>query len=351
MSRITRLALLLLLALPAGCAISRGPRAAAPMPLAPPLYKRDLPGYSVHGISWLGNDRLVFDGRPAGGDSPGGLYLWDLQGAPRRLLERSLGACVTADLIRAHTTGADGKAHRVALRPPDFKPVPLPEPPKIKGPTYFDRYTCTVRPVPARLRNHYWSPLAFDDGYLDFGAEKRAFGRGRSALWLASSLDRYMDTGIRLKRPFMVESVKSIYDGKYLVYESSDAASVIVDWRGSGSFRIWRINVDRRAYPIDVPIGPWTSRGVSFLPVRPGLIVVSREFSGSHLPLGAGAYLRRDGGGVFRLERGFVQEPIIAPNGCRLAYIFKWRLDQDLAAGANRVVVVDVCKEPLPPLG
>lgn len=343
MSRITRLALLLLLALPAGCAISRGPRAAAPMPLAPPLYKRDLPGYSVHGISWLGNDRLVFDGRPAGGDSPGGLYLWDLQGAPRRLLERSLGACVTADLIRAHTTGADGKAHRVALRPPDFKPVPLPEPPKIKGPTYFDRYTCTVRPVPEYLHKRLWRPLEGAEAFLDFGPVHQEIGRLSPILYFDSRLGRSWNTGLALRgRPWLRISLPSS-DKAYLIHRLSVSGSLVKQWRRLGAIEYWTLDSSGLGTEHSLPLGPWFDDDFQIFQVKSGLVIVGNDFDKNHLPRGAGAYLVFENGGHQRLERGLVQGLAASPDGCKLAYSYNYRLDRRLPSLASRLVWIDVC--------
>lgn len=350
MKRIQRWAWLLLLTLPAGCLPHGGPRTAPPLPLSAPFSKQQLAGviYPTE-IYWLGNDRLLFRGfdqaiKPGTGSDKKGLYLWDLKGPARLLLANSQDLCVAGKEVQV---GVEGKVltqlRWLRLRLPDFRPEPLPQPPELGDFWHFDPARCQARVTPEYFRGRHWDPLPDGAGYLDYGLSEDRPRLNQPVYYWDRNLRRRQDTGIRMDLPPSVRLEESKFDNSYLVYPLSRGIIKVRQWERDGSLRIWRIQSDLKSEKIEVPYGPWVGSFFRFLPSRQGLIITNNDFSPGGKPRQAGAYLMASQGKSQQLERGFVQDPVVSSDGCRLAYAYQFRLDADIKDGGKRLVVVDLC--------
>ena len=141
-------------------------------------------------------------------------------------------------------------------------------------------------------------------------------------------------------------AVHAPHDDSYLVFDLNLTLAEAKDWIQSDKRTIWRLDRQRRGQAVALPAGPWVGLGggtISFLPSRPGVLITSKNFSRDMSAGGAGLYLLRPDTSAQRLERGLVQKAAISPNGCRIAYGFRPRLDTGIPEGGPRLVVLDLC--------
>ena len=142
------------------------------------------------------------------------------------------------------------------------------------------------------------------------------------------------------------QAMRAAHDGSYLIYDLNQSPADEQRWIETNNRTIWRLNRQMQGTPLNVPAGPWVGLGsgtISFLPSRPGVLITSNNFARNHEAGGAGLYLLRPGTPTQRLERGLVQEAAVSPDGCRVAYGFKPRLDTGIPEGGPRLVVLDLC--------
>lgn len=350
MKRIQRWAWLLLLTLPAGCLPHGGPRTAPPLPLSAPFSKQQLAGviYPTE-IYWLGNDRLLFRGfdqaiKPGTGSDKKGLYLWDLKGPARLLLANSQDLCVAGKEVQV---GVEGKVltqlRWLRLRLPDFRPEPLPQPPELGDFWHFDPARCQARVTPEYFRGRHWDPLPDGAGYLDYGLSEDRPRLNQPVYYWDLNLRRRQDTGIRMDLPPWTQVRRSEFDDSYLIYSTPANSFVEEYWRKLGKYRIWKLSSGFVGTAVDIPLGKWFTSDMQVFPSNKGLIIATRNAGANRLPREAGAYLVASHGKSHRLERGFLEDPVISSDGCRLAYAYHFRLDADIQDGGTRLVVVDLC--------
>jgi hypothetical protein len=132
----------------------------------------------------------------------------------------------------------------------------------------------------------------------------------------------------------------------YLVYDMHQSHTDKQLWIAANHRRIWRLNGDLQGQPLRIPAGPWVDIGsgtIAFLPVRPGILITSNNFASGGAAGGAGLYLLRPGTPAQRLEQGLVEEASVSPDGCRVTYGFRPRLDTGIPEGGPRLVVLDLC--------
>lgn len=356
MKRLRRFAWLLLLALPAGCVPSSTilravmPRTQPPLPLSAPFSKQQLAGviYPTE-IHWLGNDKLLFRGSDPTkdlmkSDGKKALYLWDLKGPARLLLPRSQSLCVRGNEV---LVGLDDKSATqlrwLRLQRPTYRLERASELSKEEASRILRRSGCFKANIPDYFLGRHWDRLPNGAGYLDYGRSEDRPRLNQPTYYWDPGLKRRHDTGIRLHLPSIVSIEKPAFDKSWLIYPLSLGNAVLDRWGKNKSYRIWRLRPDFNAVPIDVPHGPWVGRNFRFLHSRQGLIITNNDFSRNFVPRQAGAYLLSAQGQSQRLERGFVEDPVVSPDGCRLAYAYQFRLDADIEDGGSKLVAVDLC--------
>ena len=144
-------------------------------------------------------------------------------------------------------------------------------------------------------------------------------------------------------------AVYAHHDDSYLVFDLNLTLAEAKKWIQSNQRTIWRLDHRQRGQAVVLPAGPWVGlRGgtISFLPSRPGVLITSKNFNRDMSAGGAGLYLITPGAPARRLERGLVQEAAVSPDGCRVAYGFRPRLDTGIPEGGPRLVVLDLCQTP-----
>jgi len=344
------------LSLTAGCLAlpRRGPLAGPPLPLQPPLHKRVLQGVVPLGqIAWLDNEQLVFPGIRVGTegdrDKKRALYLWSLQGPARLLLQRADNPCTEGGRIHAwqvqRTPGGPRPLERrpVLLSGPAYNARAAPPP---QGrPMVWDANSCASVPLPALLQGHRWQILSRRDGFLDLGPNDQRPRRQQPVEHIDRALQR-RDTGLRLDLPLPLHVSPTAWDGSYLLYNFNLQPAERRQWQQGNRLTIWRLDAGFRGRALAVPAGPWVALGggtIQFFTSRAGLLITSNNFERGGAPGDAGAYLLAPRGRPLRLERGLVEEPVLSPDGCRLAYAHQLHLAASLLRAQRRLVVVDLC--------
>lgn len=345
--RLSRLPHLGLLLACSGCSLTHAPppEPTPPMPVQAPLRKQVLQGYMPFGsIGWVNNKQVVFSGRPIGQKQRNSLYVWDAKKPAQLLLEHSPGGCISGRTILATQLSEHGRDRRISLEAPNFAIRPLigsQAPAKSK----FDPISCSSITTPRALENRVWKPLRKGTGFLDFGPHEAA-PRNQPVRHLAGDMRTIQDTGIRMEQPLLPQAVHADHDDSYLIFDLHQSPREEENWLETNNRTIWRLDRQMKGAPLNVPAGPWVGVGsgtIAFLPARPGLLITSNNFARHRAAGGAGLYLLPKGGAAQRLERGLVQEAAVSPDGCRVAYGFKPRLDTGIPEGGPRLVVLDLC--------
>jgi hypothetical protein len=315
------------------------------MPVQAPLRKQVLQGYMPFGsIGWVNNEQVVFSGRPVNRIQKDALYVWDQKSKPRLLLSNSPGGCISEGIIWGAQLLEKGKTRYFRLEPPRFtlkSAVRSQAPLKSK----FERVSCTSIATPLALEEHRWTPLLKGQGFLDFGPDDDSTGI-QIVSHIATDLHTHQDTGIRMKQPFLPRAEHATHDGSYLVYDLNQSPTDEQHWLETNNRTIWRLNRQMQGTPLNIPAGPWVGLGsgtISFLPSRPGVLITSNNFARNHEAGGAGLYLLPRDKPPQRLERGLVEDAAVSPDGCRVAYGFRPRLDTGLPEGGPRLVVLNLC--------
>lgn len=339
------------LLLATGCGQPRGaiPQPSPPLPVPPPLRKQVLQGYMpFDSIGWVSNNKVVFSGLPVGSTGRHSLYLWDLKGMPRLLLQNASGSCVRKGNIRASQLLGKGRINLFNLSAPDFTPTQRPpeQPPRVSS---FDPVSCSWIETPQAVRNHTWQALRKGEGFLDFTPDGGQIRSIREVQHLDADARTRQDTGIRMTKPMIPMAVHSSHDGSYLVYDLNQDPADEQRWIEANNRTIWRLDRQLQGHKLSIPAGPWVGIGagtIAFLPARPGVLITSNNFSPSSAPGGAGLYLLHPDASTQRLEQGLVERASVSPDGCRVAYGFRPRLDTGIPEGGPRLVVLDLCTTP-----
>lgn len=336
-----------------GCGLIRAPapQLTPPMPVQAPLRKQVLQGYMPFGsIGWVNNELVMFSGRPVNRSQKDALYVWDQTSKPRLLLSNSPGGCASKQSIRAAQLRSSGEVQMFIFHKPDFNPRILPrtQPPT---PSVFDPWSCSWIASPVSLRGQKWEALRKGDGFLDFSPNSNQHDPTVAVKHLDTDEQIRQGTGIRMKIPMLPMAVHAAHDDSYLVYDLNQSPADEQRWIETNNRTIWRLNRQMQGTPLNVPAGPWVGLGsgtISFLPSRPGVLITSNNFARNHEAGGAGLYLLPRDKPPQRLEGGLVEDAAISPNGCRVAYGFRPRLDTGIPEGGPRLVVLDLCDATTP---
>ena len=154
-----------------------------------------------------------------------------------------------------------------------------------------------------------------------------------------------------MEPPFLPRAVHAAHDDSYLVFDLHQNPAQRERWIKTDERIIWRLDSKLRGTPLRVPAGTWVNPiggDLAFLQAKPGLLITSNNFGRNRQAGGAGLYLLSSSGRAQRLERGLVEDAAVSPDGCRVAYGYRPRLDTGIPEGGPRLVVVDVCSTTTP---
>ncbi len=299
-------------------------------------------------IDWIGNDTVVFAGHPVQTRSQSWLYAWDMKTPPKKLLEGVTSFCVIGDRVGAAIRAPKGRKNlSLWITFPELKMQQrIQQKPTTKA-SYSSRYTCQVHQTPAPLVGHFWKELGGKEGYLDFGPLDGT-SMGHVATRLDNNLTNRQDTGIRIDLPILMHITDWHPQPGYLLYDINLSPEERERWQRTNRLTIWHLDEQHRGHALNVPAGPWvnTQRGdILFLKARDGLVITTRGFAPDGSPGNAGAYLVQADGRYQRLEKGFVSEPALSADGCRLAYAFERYNDHRSQPheGGRILVVTNLC--------
>ena len=347
----TALALILLMMTTTGCALPLrllNTLSSAPTPDTTPYPKTILHGLvPAQRIDWIGNDTLVFIGYPVHTRTQTWLYAWDLKKSPKQLLEGVSNFCINDNSImlgKRDPIAERTKHYRIQL--PSASVEYLGDQKPIEGFSYRSRYNCQSYPTPQPLLRHNWEELKPGDGYLDFGAD--GFKRGYAVTHLDKSLQRRRVTGIKVDVPILTEISSWNPQPGYLLQPMGIGSAKRRDWIKTNGLTAWHLDRDLRGHAIKVPAGPWVNTDggdILILKAHDGLVITTSGFDRDGSPGTAGAYLVQPDGRYQRLETGFVSQPAMSADGCRLAYAFQEYLGHHSRPheGDRILVVVNLC--------
>ena len=160
-------------------------------------------------------------------------------------------------------------------------------------------------------------------GYLDLGLPR---GQGWSLENAPVTFYRRGSSeGVRL--PFGQREIAtirfSVFNSAYLLYGGYiDQAGIDNSWPIGKPQPLWILKPDGNVSQIMMPAGPWNSRGSTmYFLTKKGVFIVSHHFSSVSDAGPGGAYLF-DGAKVGNLVTGQVNAANVAPDGCKVAFVF-----------------------------
>ncbi|MEI7952064.1 MAG: hypothetical protein WCH37_05235 [Synechococcaceae cyanobacterium ELA182] len=349
----TALTLFLLLMTTTGCALPLKLLQAllpAPKPVPdvtpyPKTILRDIvPGQK---IDWIGNDTVVFVGWGVRNQPGSSIYAWDQLNPPQIVRKGAFNFCVNENSIMLSVreqNAQSAKSYRIPF--PSRKTEYLGTKDLTHGFSYFSNYTCESKPVPPPLARHNWEELRPGEGFLDLGVDD--IHHNFKVTYLDASLQNRKDTGIRVDLPILSEITDWHPQPGYLLYDINLSPEERKRWQKTNRLTLWHLDADHQGHVVNVPAGPWVNirRGdILFLKARSGLVITTAGFEQDGSPGTAGAYLVQTDGYYERLETGFVSEPALSADGCKLAYAFEEHLNQHPRPreGGRILVVVNLC--------
>ena len=298
-------------------------------------------------IDWIGNDTVVLAGHPINTRTQSWLYSWDLKSTPKQLLKGVRNFCINGNAVMLSIRDQNEgyvKDYRV---PFPRKAVEYLGRRKItSSPSYASRYTCDNHPIPTALHMHHWEELRPGEGYLDFGGDD--IQRNYKVTYLDANLQRRKDTGIRVDLPILSEITDWRPEPGYLLYDMNISPEARKHWQQTNRLTLWHLDAQHQGHAVNVPAGPWVNPNggdTQFFKARDGLVITTSVLNRNGSPGNAGAYLVQPDGSYERLETGYVSEPTLSPDGCKLAYAFQEHLDQRSLPhqGGRILVAVNLC--------
>ena len=312
-----------------------------------PVHKSGFFAYAATDIYWLDNHRVLFAGRVTGKsevrvlppEMPKGqeaAFVWDLEANTiQRFLTGYRTLCFAEDRLRI-SRERGGERHWFEGWPGEFKALPeVDREMAIGQPEYrWNDLSCTVQKRPESMEGRAWIPLLPEHGYLDWGPrpkgpadegyQVRYHRRGGSVEKLPFS-----DNNSRLP-------LYSEFDDTYYFRTGTPTN----EWKETGCYRIWRMRPNGKTQPECLPFHNVGGAMAPFIePVKRGLVLESNDLRSSTDPGKAGLYLW-DGKGYTRLVTGLTYEEAASPNGCRLAYAYRYNSQEK-----PTLRVLDLCKE------
>ena len=165
---------------------------------------------------------------------------------------------------------------------------------------------------------------------------------------LDANLQRRQDTGIRVDLPILSEITDWRPEPGYLLYDMNISPEARKHWQQTNRLTLWHLDAQHQGHAVNVPAGPWVNPNggdTQFFKARDGLVITTSVLNRNGSPGNAGAYLVQPDGSYERLETGYVSEPALSPDGCKLAYAFQEHLDERSLPhqGGRILVAVNLC--------
>jgi hypothetical protein len=298
-------------------------------------------------IDWIGNDTVVFAGWGVKNQPGTSIYAWDQLNPAQLVFKGASNFCINDNSIMLSAREPNtqsAKSYRIPF--PSRKTEYLGTKELTHGFSYSSDYTCENKPVPLPLKRHNWAELKPGEGFLDFGVDD--VQTNYKVTHLDSSLQHRKDTGIRVDLPFLSEITDWRPQPGYLLYNINLSPEERKRWQQSNRLTLWHLDPHHQGHAVNVPAGPWVNPvggDTLFLKARDGLVITTGGLKKDGSPGNAGAYLVHPDGHYERLETGYVSEPALSADGCRLAYGFQEYLDQRSLPrkGGRILVVVNLC--------
>ncbi|MEI6032106.1 MAG: hypothetical protein WCQ20_13235 [Synechococcaceae cyanobacterium ELA739] len=300
-------------------------------------------------IDWIGNDTVVFAGWGAKNQPDTSIYAWDQLNPPQLVIEDASNFCVNGNSIRRSVREPNtrsAKSYRIRFPSRKIEYLGSRKPPQ--GFSFTSDYTCENEPVPPPLTRHSWKELSPGQGYLDFGSND--IQSNYKVTHLDATLQNRQDTGIRVDLPILGVITAWHPQPGYLLYDINLSPEERKRWQQTNRLTLWHLDEKHQGHAFNVPAGPWVNpKGgdTLFLKTRNGLVITTGGVNRDGSPGNAGAYLVQSDGRYERLETGYVSEPALSADGCRLAYAFQEHLDErSLPRNGGRILVVaNLCRK------
>lgn len=300
-------------------------------------------------IEWLDDQRLVFTGfsHEQLGIS---IFRWDMPNQVERIFENSKRFCF--DRKNLYVIGRDHSKElkRFIISPPQYSSyVPLGNIPADLEPSFFDEKTCTEKKIPKALSGHVWAALNEGHGYLDFGPLQPTGDPIRLTIVGADGESR-TDTSLLLKKPILPSVIYLPHKSTYFIQNINLSPEDRQQWRENGYIHTWMIKDNGSIDTKNIPSGKWVSDGgnIIILSAKDGFVIVSQGFERNGTSETAGAYYIYQDGRSQQLISGFVDNPRISPDGCKLAFAFQKNFDLEtngrVAINPSRkLIIINLC--------
>ncbi len=301
-------------------------------------------------IEWLDNDRIVFTGYSREHHEGTSVFRWNIPSQVERILGGVRRICFDGENLYALAKADTNELKRFLIAPPNFSTASVLEKSSANSkPVFFDNLLCMERSTPKILLGRVWKSLDRKHGYFDFGQLQPTGEPIRVALVSEDGISR-RDTNLILVNPILPNVVYVPHKGAYFVHNLNLTQKERQQWSDRGYLDAWFIKHDGEVETIKVPAGDWVSNEgtILILPLQKGFIIVAQGFERNGEPGSAGAYLVHVDGHNERLLSGFVVNPRVSPNGCRLAFAFQPRFDRENREGemitsSRKLLIKNIC--------
>ncbi|MEF8754991.1 MAG: hypothetical protein V5B60_13815 [Accumulibacter sp.] len=301
-------------------------------------------------LEWLDDKRIIFTANTQRGSRANSLYRWDIPDAVTMIATATRKICFDGKILYAIGTFGQTTLQRIRLTPPDFSSYTvLPSTDHDSQGTYFDDQQCLNRAIPTSLLDRSWVRLAPPDGYLDFGPIQFQSAPVRVAIVSDDGLDR-RETDLLLNAPILPIVTKFLPKHAYFFHSLNFTPEEKTRWRSGGFINSWFISRDGFFESVKIPSGRWAFNDGTILivPARSGFVIVAHGFSKTGEPGSAGAYYLRSQTESQQLVSGFVKNPKVSPNGCRLAFVSGESAEllfKTTKTSSRSLIVIDLCEE------
>ena len=297
-------------------------------------------------IEWIDDRRIVFIGFPKKKDNrkSSSVFRWDTPHQVDQIFDDARKLCFDGEDVFVLGKSDKKELRRFRIAGPSYSDAILLENPSSPdGRTYTDDQQCLEKSIPNGLLGHNWVSLHERHGYLDFGLRQESKEAIQVALVNADGKTR-RDTNLVLTKSIMPNVFPApLARGNYFIHDLNITPEERQQWRETGFIDAWILQDNAHVVTIKVPSGPWASNAgtILILPLQKGLVIVAQGFERDGTPGSAGVYRVLPDGQSAQLVSGFVDQPRISPNGCRLAFAFQQRFDT--LHSLKQLFVMDLC--------
>lgn len=279
-------------------------------------------------IGWLDNETVLFIGSNDSADgSPEirGLYAWNQKSPARLVLADAYRFCYDGKTWTVQTgEEQDGSNdliyRRYRLNPSDLSTTWIGPDEAGRSDGFPNPYTCRHEKYPISLRDRHWTALRPQDGYLDFGADRR---RNQQVELITSDPTKRIPLGFRIKDPSGRIVQFSEFLKSYIIYDAVFSMQTLSDWEKQGNLIIHLVDPKGYLRKFKIGAGPWSERSEGDRSIEPTSqgIAVSTKAGDEGLNSPIGLYLQKPDNSFTKLDNGIITELKTSPDGCNLTYI------------------------------